>query len=75
MLFRSKQLEAATPEKTVPAATSQVEDQQLSLFEEPKPAPKNSPILAKLAKFDLMDATPMDAMNLIFDLQKHLKKK
>ena len=70
-----KQLEAATPEKTVPAATSQVEDQQLSLFEEPKPAPKNSPILAKLAKFDLMDATPMDAMNLIFDLQKHLKKK
>jgi DNA mismatch repair protein MutS len=70
-----KQLEAATPEKTVPAAPSQVTDQQLSLFEEPKPQPKNSPILAKLAKFDLMDATPMDAMNLIFDLQKRLKKK
>ena len=70
-----KQLEADAPNKTAPASAPQVEEQQLSLFEEPKPTPKNSPILTKLAKFDLMAATPMDAMNFIFDLQKHLKKK
>ena len=70
-----KQLEADAPNKTAPAPAPQVEEQQLSLFEEPKPTPKNSPILTKLAKFDLMAATPMDAMNFIFDLQKHLKKK
>ncbi|MFD1485764.1 DNA mismatch repair protein MutS [Lacticaseibacillus baoqingensis] len=63
--------------KKAPAlqATPQVQEAQLSLFEEAPAAPKHDPLLAKVKRFDLMNATPMDAMNLLYDLQKQLKKK
>ncbi|WP_390405024.1 DNA mismatch repair protein MutS [Lacticaseibacillus jixiensis] len=64
--------------KQVPAPAAKVAEPeaQLSLFEpETVPAPKTSPVLRKLERFDLMNATPMDAMNLLYDLQKQLKKK
>lgn len=57
------------------AAAAPAEDAQLSLFAPEPPKPKDSPVLKKLAKFDLMAATPMEAMNLLYDLQKQLKKK
>ncbi|MFD1671757.1 DNA mismatch repair protein MutS [Agrilactobacillus yilanensis] len=52
---------------------------QLSLFPEPVPETKPIPskakkVLADLKTMDLMDTTPMDAMNLIYQWQKLLKK-
>lgn len=55
----------------------QVEEEtgQLDLFEpEPVQQNKSNPVLKKLSQFDLLTATPMDAMNLIYHLQKQLKK-
>ncbi|MHA3066689.1 DNA mismatch repair protein MutS [Lacticaseibacillus saniviri] len=65
------QVEEAQPED------SQVEEEtgQLDLFEpEPVQQNKSNPVLKKLSQFDLLTATPMDAMNLIYHLQKQLKK-
>lgn len=62
-------------QEPAPAAAAPAEDAQLSLFAPEPPKPKDSPVLKKLAKFDLMAATPMEAMNLLYDLQKQLKKK
>ncbi|WP_461214360.1 DNA mismatch repair protein MutS [Lacticaseibacillus sp. GG6-2] len=56
-------------------AVQDAPEAQLSLFEPEPVAPKESPVVKKLRKFDLMNATPMDAMNLLYDLQKQLKKK
>ncbi|WP_461225056.1 DNA mismatch repair protein MutS [Lacticaseibacillus suihuaensis] len=64
--------EAATP---VDAEPAEPVDAQLSLFEPEPVVPKADPILKKLGKFDLMEATPMDAMNLLYELQKQLKKR
>lgn len=57
------------------------EEEQLSLFvEEPKEKPKqarhtDTSILEKrLSSLDLMEMTPMDAMNELYQLQKSLKK-
>ncbi len=64
----------ATPE----SAPTVVEETQLSLFPEPKAAPvdaKAQQVLNALKKLDLMDQTPMDAMNNIYHWQKLLKKK
>ncbi|KRM71527.1 DNA mismatch repair protein MutS [Lacticaseibacillus brantae] len=49
---------------------------QLDLFV-PEPVVESvpSPVLKALNNFDLLDSTPMDAMNLIYNLQKQLKKK
>jgi len=67
----SVQVEETQPED------SQVEEEtgQLDLFE-PEPVQQNkpNPVLKKLSQFDLLAATPMDAMNLIYHLQKQLKK-
>ncbi|GAF39917.1 hypothetical protein JCM14202_1796 [Agrilactobacillus composti DSM 18527 = JCM 14202] len=64
----------ATPD----AAPDLVAETQLSLFPEPKAAPvdaKAQQVINALKKLDLMDQTPMDAMNNIYHWQKLLKKK
>lgn len=61
-----------TPE---PVAKVAEPEAQLSLFEPEPVKPKASRVEKKLRDFDLMTATPMDAMNLLYDLQKQLKKK
>jgi DNA mismatch repair protein MutS len=58
-----------------PATAPQVQEAQLSLFTPEPVVPKQDPLLAKVKRFDLMNATPMDAMNLLYALQKQLKKK
>ncbi|WP_225046708.1 DNA mismatch repair protein MutS [Lacticaseibacillus kribbianus] len=58
-----------------PSEDAEPVDTQLSLFAPEPAAPKADPILKKLGKFDLMAATPMDAMNLLYELQKQLKKR
>ncbi|PAQ15960.1 DNA mismatch repair protein MutS [Bacillaceae bacterium SAOS 7] len=50
---------------------------QLSLFQEevvPKPSAKESKIIDELKKFDLLEMTPLDAMNALYALQKKVKK-
>ncbi len=69
-------LEDTAPDHAAqPAAKPAEEEAQLSLFPTEPVKPKANPVLKKLEKFDLMAATPMDAMNLLYDLQKQLKKK
>jgi DNA mismatch repair protein MutS len=58
-----------------PVAQVAEPEAQLSLFEPEPVKPKVSAVEKKLRNFDLMTATPMDAMNLLYDLQKQLKKK
>ncbi|WP_125705299.1 DNA mismatch repair protein MutS [Lacticaseibacillus daqingensis] len=68
-------LESDSPSTAPAQPVVQEAEAQLSLFE-PEPAvAKPDPLLKKLAKFDLMAATPMDAMNLLYDVQKQLKKR
>ncbi|SDO81171.1 DNA mismatch repair protein MutS [Halobacillus aidingensis] len=62
------------------ASTSPEEEEQLSLFvEESKPEkkrtmePQASHIEKRLQSLDLMEMTPMDAMNELYQLQKRLK--
>lgn len=68
---------AAQPVAPEPQPVAQVAEPeaQLSLFEPEPVKPKVSAVEKKLRNFDLMTATPMDAMNLLYDLQKQLKKK
>lgn len=72
-----------TPDPVVPDALVG-DETQLALFDLPetKPAPvhtgaskKEAQVLEQLRDFDLMDASPMAAMNLLYDLQKKLKRK
>lgn len=42
--------------------------EQMSLFD----APEENPILAKLAKVDVYNMTPMQAMNLLLELKQKL---
>lgn len=69
------QLESAQVSGEVSATKDH--DQQLSLFiEESKPKPskeKPSVIEKRLESLDLMEMTPMDAMNELYKLQKRLK--
>lgn len=70
------QLENAQPDKKAKALEES--EQQLSLFvEETKPKPvsgkKPSEIEKRLHSLDLMEMTPMDAMNELYQLQKRLK--
>ncbi len=55
-----------------------VKEGQLSFFDEKppvKPAEKeNKALLAKLLSYDLMEMTPMEAMNILYALQKEAKK-
>ncbi|MFD1428993.1 DNA mismatch repair protein MutS [Lacticaseibacillus mingshuiensis] len=68
-------LESSSVDKAAPVPETKEAEAQLSLFEPEPVRPKNDPVIKKLTAFDLLAATPMDAMNLIYDLQKHLKKK
>ncbi|MFQ3543250.1 DNA mismatch repair protein MutS [Halobacillus rhizosphaerae] len=58
-------------------AASAEDDQQLSLFvEEARPAPKakaETPLENQLKKLNLMEMTPMDAMNELYRLKKQIK--
>lgn len=69
------QLEQNSATKAAPVPQVAEPEKQLSLFEPEPVRSKNDPILKKLAAFDLMSATPMDAMNLLYNMQKRLKKK
>ena len=69
-------LEDTAPDHAAqPDSKAEAQDAQLSLFPTEPVKPKANPVIKKLEKFDLMAATPMDAMNLLYDLQKQLKKK
>ncbi|MEH7115560.1 DNA mismatch repair protein MutS [Neobacillus niacini] len=52
---------------------------QLSFFDEPKEAkkqewsPKEKKVLEKMKEIDLLDITPLQAINLLYELQKKLK--
>ena len=52
---------------------------QLSFFDEPKepkkhePSPKEKRVLDKIKELDLLDVTPLQAINMLYDLQKKLK--
>ncbi len=58
-------------------AAASEDDQQLSLFvEESRPAPKTkaeTPLENQLKKLNLMEMTPMDAMNELYRLKKQIK--
>ncbi|MCP3031274.1 DNA mismatch repair protein MutS [Halobacillus sp. A1] len=51
------------------------EQQQLSLFEEEKPVQQKntSPVEKRVGSLNLMEMTPMDAMNELYQLQKQIK--
>ncbi|WP_202171289.1 DNA mismatch repair protein MutS [Bacillus sp. USDA818B3_A] len=52
---------------------------QLSFFDEPalpkkaEPTPKEKRVLEKIKELDLLDVTPLQAINLLYELQKKLK--
>jgi DNA mismatch repair protein MutS len=51
---------------------------QLSFFDEPKEQPKPSigkdqKVLDQLKKLDILDLTPLQAINTLYELQKKLK--
>ena len=70
--------------KSAPAPTSAPARQegQLSFFEEapvvaekqPKLQKENLPVVEKLLSYDIMEMTPMEAMNTLYALQKEAKK-
>lgn len=64
--------------KTAPVQADVISEGQLSFFEEKpvvKPAKKDqSSILSKLLNYDIMEMTPMEAMNTLYALQKEAKK-
>lgn len=65
----------------VKSAVKQVEEQpaQLSFFDEPKEpkkqelSSKEKKVLDKMKEIDLLDITPLQAINLLYELQKKLK--
>lgn len=76
--------QAVTPTPVAPAAPVEQEqdETQLALFTLPEVTPevpavtkKEAKVVAELRDFDLMAASPMAAMNLIYELQKKLKRK
>jgi DNA mismatch repair protein MutS len=52
---------------------------QLSFFDEPtapkkaEPSTKEKRVLEKIKEIDLLDVTPLQAINLLYELQKKLK--
>jgi DNA mismatch repair protein MutS len=86
LIQRANEILAAleqTDIQPVPAAKEEKSvDQpaQLSFFDEPKeeskkhePSPKEKRVLEKIKELDLLDVTPLQAINLLYDLQKKLK--
>ncbi|GED81657.1 DNA mismatch repair protein MutS [Latilactobacillus curvatus] len=72
------QLEDKPKAAVVPAAEPVEEvDEQISLFEPevaPQADPKAAKVLAAVKQFDLMSATPLDALNMLYKWQKELNK-
>ncbi|MDT0159303.1 DNA mismatch repair protein MutS [Bacillus sp. AG4(2022)] len=70
------ELTAADP---APAPAPEVHDAQLSFFDGPAEqkkaslSPAEKKILDKLAKMDILEMTPLDAMNTLYELQKTAK--
>ncbi|UTC11800.1 DNA mismatch repair protein MutS [Latilactobacillus curvatus] len=67
------------PKAAVAPAAEPVEevDEQISLFEPevaPQADPKAAKVLAAVKQFDLMSATPLDALNMLYKWQKELNK-
>ena len=67
------------PKAAVASAAEPVEevDEQISLFEPevaPQADPKAAKVLAAVKQFDLMSATPLDALNMLYKWQKELNK-
>ncbi|QTM99487.1 DNA mismatch repair protein MutS [Sediminibacillus dalangtanensis] len=81
--FETEQNHSGTPEKTKPARQVEKEpEQQMSFFvpEEERPSnvqtrSKREQTLAKeLVDLDIMELTPLEAMNILYQLQKKAKK-
>ena len=62
------QLESQGTESPVPMRQTSAVTEQMSLFD----APEENPILAELAKVDVYNMTPMQAMNLLLELKQKL---
>ena len=60
----------------VPVQTIQEDAAQLTLFEAEKPKAKSAQaaVIKKLQQANLITSTPMEAMNLLYELQQQLKK-
>ncbi|WP_312473060.1 DNA mismatch repair protein MutS [Neobacillus sp.] len=71
--------------QTIPIKTKAIVEQiieqpaQLSFFDEPKESKKHEPtskekrVLEKIKELDLLDVTPLQAINMLYELQKKLK--
>ena len=64
------QLENQGTESPAPMRQTSAVTEQMSLFD----APAEHPILAELAKLDVYNMTPMQAMNVLVELKQKLKK-
>ncbi|MFK9095378.1 DNA mismatch repair protein MutS [Bacillus salipaludis] len=78
ILTALEQLEVQTvPAKTAPVIVEQ--PAQLSFFDEPKELKKHEStskekrVLEKIKELDLLDVTPLQAINMLYELQKKLK--
>ena len=74
MLFRSlekdNELESLKEEKRKEKnKRKQKEKKQMALFS------PNDPIISKLEEKDVLDMTPMEAMNFVYELKKDLKER
>jgi DNA mismatch repair protein MutS len=74
-----KQEDPAVLVKIETAKADVAEPAQLSFFEEPKepkkqePSSKEKKVLEKIRELDLLDVTPLQAINLLYELHKKLK--
>ena len=64
------QLESQGTESPAPMRETSAVTEQMSLFD----APAEHPILAELAKLDVYNMTPMQAMNVLVELKQNYKK-
>ena len=62
------QLENQETESPAPMRQTSAATEQISLFDEPE----EHPILAELAKLDIYNMTPMQAMNVLVELKQKL---
>ena len=62
------QLESQGTENPAPMRQTSAVTEQISLFD----TPEENPILAELAKLDIYNMTPMQAMNVLVELKQKL---
>ncbi|WP_413310132.1 DNA mismatch repair protein MutS [Bacillus sp. 1P10SD] len=89
LINRANEILSALEQSDVPAVPAkktviieeklQEQPAQLSFFDEPKeakkhePSPKEKRVLDKIKELDLLDVTPLQAINMLYELQKKLK--